>query len=129
MAANIERMAPPTPRNDWLEFDGTVEQSGNLYVLRPAEESSIEIIYRHGDVLIVRTGPRVRVHVRYGAKFLEIRIPKGSVYWSWPIGPADRVACAGGNSRCLAGLEYCCDDPTQAVGNCTGKWRCPNDVP
>lgn len=99
----------------WLQFNGFANETASGWRLVPKEEQDISIDMLRDDVQVDGS----IVLVRQGSHALDIRVP--------PASPA-RVApeyqspkkCEGGKSRCLGGIEYCCNQ--EAKDKCNGLW-------
>lgn len=101
----------------WLVFSGSASGLGSEAVeLRPSDDPLVSVTMRSGDV----SQEQGRVLVRGGATALKILVPANSLTGSVPI-PGSKGPCPKGQSRCIGGVEYCCD--LSAIGACHGRWE------
>jgi hypothetical protein len=100
----------------WLLFQGRARGVGTrVLVLVPHDDPGVSIRLSEDDVSIRGTD----VFVREGATALSIQVPSDARARVTPI-QGLRGRCPGRRSRCLGGVEYCCD--ATAVGQCDGRW-------
>ena len=99
----------------WLHFYGTAERIPSGWQLVPQDEQNVSINMRKDDVLMQGNV----VLVRKGAFAFEISVPTASPARVTPQ-YRSRKMCQGGKSRCLGGIEYCCD--REAKDTCNGLW-------
>jgi len=99
----------------WLRFVGTAKRTISGWRLVPEDDPKVSIDMGHDDVRV----DGATVIVRQGSYALDIRVPSNSPARMAPS-YRSRKQCPGGISRCLGGIEYCCDN--EAKGTCNGLW-------
>lgn len=113
----VEVAQEPARKEQWVAFNGTAVRTGARFVLRPHEDSMIEIYMSAEDVAI----EGLTIAVRVGSRAISINIPTLSPVPIMKILSA-HPSCVGQTS-CLGRVETCCDD-YRILGSCGGGWRC-----
>jgi hypothetical protein len=100
----------------WLVFDGTaVQVPPDRWRLIPHNEPDAAIEMNLDDVRLARGF----IHVREGARALRIDVLPTALTRTSPMVQSAKQFSQG-RSRCLGGLECCCDN--ELVGPCNGRW-------
>jgi hypothetical protein len=106
-----------SPSMAWLEFRGVAYKAEGGWNLVPADEPAAQILMSGDDVRVSEA--KGAVSVRQGSRALRIVVPATSPARLNPTTPSKR-SCPAGRSRCLGGIEYCCD--REARDYCNGLW-------
>jgi hypothetical protein len=99
----------------WLLFLGSAQKIVIGWKLVPQDEQSAEIEMESDDVRL-ESG---RIFVRQGSYARRIMVPVSSPARRAPMVLSPKQ-CPTGRSRCLGGIEYCCDN--QTMDSCNGLW-------
>lgn len=99
----------------WLRFNGTAHTKPFGWQLNPNDDQNVQIDFDEDDVLVAGQ----RTLIKKGAVAIRLIVPAGSIAKTSPQIPST-IACVGGKSRCLGGIEFCCTK--EAVGHCNGLW-------
>ncbi len=105
----------------WITFTGTVKRYPGFTQLHPDEDDDIEITCEDDDV----REEGAEIVVRKEAKARKIFVPPDSVVATkQPRKSRSQPSCKSGETCCLGGVEFCCDDG-KIMGSCVGSWPCP----
>lgn len=100
---------------DWLFFRGTAESAAGIWRLVPSDDPTALIEMGEADVKTDAGGALVRK----GSSALRIIVAASS-----PARRAPQVnsakQCPTNQSRCLGGVEFCCN--SEAISYCNGLW-------
>lgn len=116
----LEPTTSALTEGSWIQFTGTAEAQGNIFLLRPAEEESMTLELLADDVL--QEGGLVMVRV--GAFILNFDVLKDSTSIMAHITSQAQNECDNNPTACIGSSEICCHSG-KFIGKCVGYWRCP----
>jgi len=103
----------------WVQFNGSASSRGDDVILVPLDDARVSVTMLAEDVQYMGKA----VFVRVGASGKSVDIPADSD--NYPVRPAEGSECRGAGTRCVGGVEFCCDTGKKVRGNCPRNWRCP----
>jgi hypothetical protein len=115
--------------SDWVEFTGKLEsQTATEVILIPADDEYERWYLAPTDVTEILANGDKRYFLRRGGTVRNIKNQGNNL--PPPIGAPARMSfkCGSAGSRCANHIQICCDSG-QIVGNCYGRWSCPNTQP
>jgi len=112
----------PVPEEVWLVFDGKAKKFAGGYRLYPKSTKGVSIDHKSSDVRYSGVSGSI-LEIRLGAHAVDITVAPKSPFNDAPKSGNYNAACMGGETFCVAGIEYCCSN-NKVVGNCVGIFRC-----
>ena len=104
--------------SDWLPFDGSAADQGDIYRLTPNSGNGIVGVPK-ADVR--QTGSKVEVRV--GTTATVVQEPTGTQPANLGLADAARSDCPSGKTYCIGFLMFCCGSG-KLLGPCIGAWGC-----
>ena len=108
---------------EWLPFAGTIEDSGNIFLMKAGEgEGSFEMA--HEDVVVIEGKVFVRDDrlanvVEKPEKRLLIGVAEAEIQGDCVV----QADCPSGCCQCIGLVRICCGGGTRGI--CFGAWGCP----
>jgi hypothetical protein len=101
--------------SNWLPFDGTASDQGDVYHLTPNKGDGVIAINKDD---VQTNGGKVEVRVGTIAKTIKESTGKQPANLDLNDAPCDK-----GKTKCIGCLMFCCADG-RLIGVCIGAWGC-----